>query len=496
MGAEEESDLSGEEIAQANRFIRLVGRNSDVYAALIQNAPLIARDIQSTYIPKTGELIESLLKFVSSGKATRFDVLAKSFLLEGIDADTKTVATLESLRGRIVASFDGGQGSAMMGSVTPFLLRGVTYSVRIGDQTSDRESFEPSRFYLNRLTNGSLGTGQDLLGAIQLLFELKCVLKAIQEKKFDYFLMHGPLVRSLGQYSNYQVSYRDVESIFDDQLLFKEFQKDLEDRNKDVVIRKGSETLKGDYPYFAAVSFVLRKLLETAEERRVILCGVVERSRSTEVLQRVIFDNFDQLYKQNASWFGKATGYSLESPQPLEKIRYTKKFIDNLGYTDPLLLGVMLQMGEYTEPIPGRANKSQSDNRELGLDTGFISGLEELTSIIPNYSFSYIRTSPFNLPFRVEFPAWLSPKDHEKIMASVFAFSQFLPRYAFPINLDTVDKLAKVPQWLSQAMQGMILQEIYESKLKDAPQGLDYSLLLGEKMRDWDLRPQARRRLV
>ena len=124
MGAEEESDLSGEEIAQANRFIRLVGRNSDVYAALIQNAPLIARDIQSTYIPKTGELIESLLKFVSSGKATRFDVLAKSFLLEGIDADTKTVATLESLRGRIVASFDGGQGSAMMGSVTPFLLRG------------------------------------------------------------------------------------------------------------------------------------------------------------------------------------------------------------------------------------------------------------------------------------------------------------------------------------------------------------------------------------
>ncbi|MDG7002052.1 MAG: hypothetical protein JRN15_23370, partial [Nitrososphaerota archaeon] len=181
MATKEGSDQVREEMPQADRFIRLVGRNSDVYAALIQNAPLIARDIQSTYIPKTGELIDSLLKFVSSGKATRFDVLAKSSLLKGADADTKTVVTLESLRGRIVASFDGGQGSAMMGSITPFLLRGVTYSVRIGDQTSDRESFEPSTFYLNRLTNGSLGTGQDLLGAIQLLFELKCVLKAIQE---------------------------------------------------------------------------------------------------------------------------------------------------------------------------------------------------------------------------------------------------------------------------------------------------------------------------
>ena len=153
-------------------------------------------------------------------------------------------------------------------------------------------------------------------------------------------------------------------------------------------------------------------------------------------------------------------------------------------------------MGEYTQPIPGRENKPQRDNRELGLDTGLISGLEELAGLIPSHSFSYVRTSPFNLPFRVEFPAWLSSEDHEKLMANIFAFSQFLPRYAFPINLDTVDKLAKVPQWMSQAMQGMILQEIYQSKLEGPNQGIDYSLLLGGKMRDWDLRPKARRRLV
>ena len=196
MPVEGDSEHASEETSQADRFKRLVGKNSDVYAAQIQNAPLIARDIQSTYIPKTGELVDSLLKFVSSGKATRFDVLAKSSLLDGTNPDTKTVATLESLRGRVIASFDGGQGSAVMGSITPFLLRGVTYSVRIGDQTPKRESFEPSTFYLNRLTNGSLGTGQDLLGAVQLLFELKCVLKAIEGTKFDYFLLHGPLLRS------------------------------------------------------------------------------------------------------------------------------------------------------------------------------------------------------------------------------------------------------------------------------------------------------------
>lgn len=477
--------------AQADKFLHVVGRFSDVFRTLLQNAPLIAHDIQSNYLPKTADFIELLNRYALDEKATRFRIFVKEAILrEGEDASKKTVATLEGLRGKTVSAFDGGQGTAMMGSIVPFLLRGVTYSVKIGDKSDKRESFDPSMFYLNRLTSGALGTSNDLLGAIQLLFELKCALKTAEKVSPDIFLLHGPLVRSLAQYSIYSLSEKDIKSILDDEKLFGDFEHYLADKDSSVVIRDGNERLRGKYTFFAAIVFILDRLLTVAKEKGTIICGVVERSNSSELMQRVLYDNFDELYAGEKDWFRRAVGKEFTSSQNLERIRYVKAFIDNLGYTDPLILGPMLANGEFLHPVDGRVNKSQKVNRELGIDTGFIVGMEELSEMIPNFKFSYVRTSMFNTPFKVEMPEWFTKEDVKLLMESIFAFSQFLPHYAFPVNLDIVDKVAKVPQWMSRAMQGMILGEIYESSnIQDAPSGIDYSLLLGSKSRDWNLRP-------
>jgi hypothetical protein len=80
------------------------------------------------------------------------------------------------------------------------------------------------------------------------------------------------------------------------------------------------------------------------------------------------------------------------------------------------------------------------------------------------------------------------------LLSAVYAFSQFLPKYAFPVNLDIVDKLAKVPNWITTAFVGMITKEIYESSGKSLT--IDYAQMLSGKFRDWDIRPGVRKRIV
>jgi len=106
----------------------------------------------------------------------------------------------------------------------------------------------------------------------------------------------------------------------------------------------------------------------------------------------------------------------------------------------------MLENGEYLSPIEGRVNKPQKANRELGIDTGFISGMDELAGLVPDFKFSYIRTSVFNTPFKVEMPAWLTKGEVQTVMACIFGLLSIPPTICFPVNLDIVDKVAKVPR--------------------------------------------------
>jgi NurA domain len=490
------AETTPETTPTADHFLHDLPSYSDVYSALASNSALIATDIRKNYIPETVSIIKTFSEKCLAQKPTRFKFFSKTNLLEGGKTSNElTKQLLQSMNGRNVAAIDAGLGSNLMGSVVPFMMRSVTYSVRIGDKSPERESFSPSYFYMNRLTTGALGMEGDLLGAILLLFELTSAYKSLRQGSYDLFLMHGPLVRSLGQYSNYELSASDIKTIFDDSKLFDEFLAYTKQKNEEVIIKEGARTLEKDYRFFSSIAFVLNKIFEVSKEKSTTICGVVERTSSTEILHRVIFDDFDEIYAANKSWMEKAVGFPLNKMDGLDIIRYTKAFLDNLGYTDQLILGSILGPGEYLHPIESRVNRSQEENRKLGLDTGFISGMSEMEKVIPRAKFTYVRTSEFNSPFKVEFPYDTPSDKFEYLMKAVYAFSQFLPQYSFPINLDVVDKVAKVQNWVSNAMYSMILNEIYESYSQDK-QNAGLGLLLAGKGRDWDLRPGVRRRVV
>lgn len=476
--------------------VRLINlrKYPDVFKALLYNAQVIASDLKEHYLIETDNLAGKIHDTIKAG------FIGSESVLGDAEASRKTEEILRSLKGSKVGTIDGGLGRGLIGTVTPFLMRAVTYSVIIGDATENREKFNRSDFLVNRLRAGGFGGDHDYIGALLLLYELTGALNALQADHYDIYIIHGPLVRSLGQYSDYHFADHDLKQVMGDKHFkgFVEFAAQNEKIINAPTYKKRPQTIRARAPhqspnnFLIAVAYTINRIYEEAKRGGTLVAGVVERSRSTELSQRAIFAQFDELYSQNRRWFASVVGKPFTGKSTTAKAKYIKEFLDNLGYTDTLLFGAVLNQGDYCAFQEGRANRKQSENRELGLDIGLIRPLEHLSELIPRSRFTYIRTSPFNAPFKVEIPDWFSAEDEKRLIEAVFAFSQFLPKYAFPVNLDVVDKVAKVSNWITNALMMIIRKEIFEGILRERrPLTVDEMLLLGGKARDWDIRPKA-----
>ena len=88
---------------------------------------------------------------------------------------------------------------------------------------------------------------------------------------------------------------------------------------------------------------------------------------------------------------------------------------------------------------------------------------------MPEPFVTYLKTSEFRKPIRVE---TLNVRDSfDDDIDLVFHSAKMLPEYAFPLGLDTVDKLAKVPSWmknsLKNAYQMRMLRAVIDSGNKE-----------------------------
>lgn len=471
-------------VSSQGRLLTSLTTCSDVLSTILQNSALIATSIRSEYLGQTNSLVEAIDSLPTSGGKP----LEKKMVVKDPSSTSETSEILEGLRGERVGSQDGGQGTGLLGTTIPFILRTVVFSVKLGDRSASREDFTPSYFMANELSAGAMGAGKELLAAILEIFELKSALQTVQQKDLDILLLHGPLTRSFSVFlgDNYYISESDMEVVIGKDLTeaFKAWKSSLPGPAQKDLDRFSS---------FGLIVFLLQMLIDVAEKKGTLICGVVERTTSTEVTQQILYQNVTEIYSKNEDWFKKVTGSQLKAPHD----EYIKNFLDRLGYTDSLILGSLLKKGERTEWREGRANRYQPDNRKnFGLPVGFITGQRHLSDLVPVTFYSYIRTSNFNAPFRIEIPQWLDESRREKLIQSVYAFSQFLPHYAFPVNLDIVDKLAKVPNWITNAFVGMITKEIYDGVASGKGMTIDYSQLLSGKFRDWDIRPGVRKKIV
>jgi len=153
--------------------------------------------------------------------------------------------------------------------------------------------------------------------------------------------------------------------------------------------------------------------------------------------------------------------------------------------TDTVIFECVLDQGEYLEPLP---IDKQGPGHKIPKDWLF-----EIQAY-PRPLVSYVKSNSETMPVRVESFA-TGMISHESLMTLVVHTSRLLPRYAFPVGLDIVDKHAKVPEWMSRQMNVMLQAQLMRKAMESGnPQVIRLvRRILSANTRDWLFRPDFRK---
>jgi hypothetical protein len=244
------------------------------------------------------------------------------------------------------------------------------------------------------------------------------------------------------------------------------------------------------------MAFLHRRLLHQASRRepRPIIAGVVERGELREFSDKVLLDRvFHGLRaKGNAGYFNEMYGRSdLTSPRAL---------LDRLGYTDSLLLAMLLQPGQYSEPWEvDKYNNLRHGNivlsGEASTERVDFAALKPGSIGFPRVCGCYVHVSETTEPVRVEVFQELGADQVDAAARRAYLYARLLPGYGFPIGLDIVDKFAHVPAWLTDAYGKLIRHHLGVSLQRGEISDAEMRRILVQAIymthRDWLFRPQA-----
>lgn len=469
-------------------------------AQLAENALTVADSLRDNYFKNTARFVTALRRAVLQGA-------------QGLRADAPLTvhradqADWTALQGEVVTFIDGGLGQVQMGSRVPILLRIGSYSVRIGERRlAERERFGFYPVILGDLEGGSKERG-DFPDIVRTTAELLGGLAALEATPdLGVLLFHGPLVRTMGSYAGHTPFTEPDIDIFlrqyaldpargrqlkDDFL--REAQLDLYPRMTD---RSDEWSRRRLFEPLSWIAYLYRCLIREARGRDPwpIIVGVVERSRIREFSERVLLERvFRGLRaKGHAEYFNEMFKRTdLTSPKAL---------LDRLGYTDPLLLAMLLEPGECSEPweidkyshlglgdmtLPGEAGLSRVDFGPLRPGRfGF-----------PRVQASYLCVSETTEPIRIETFAEFGGAQVLAAACRVHLYSRLLPGYGFPVGLDIADKHAQVPAWMTEAYSKLIRYHLGVSLQQGAIDDAEMRRILVQSIymthRDWLFRPQG-----
>jgi hypothetical protein len=176
-----------------------------------------------------------------------------------------------------------------------------------------------------------------------------------------------------------------------------------------------------------------------------------------------------------------------------------KALLDRLGYTDALLLGMLLRCGEASEPwamdkysglrrgdvaLPGESYEQKVDFAPLADPTiGF-----------PRVTGFYIHVSETTEPIRVEVFSDLGDEQIRLAAQRSCLYARLLPQYGFPVGLDIADKHAKVPAWMTEAYAKIIRHHLGVSLQRGEITDAELRRILVQAIyithRDWLFRPK------
>ena len=356
------------------------------------------------------------------------------------------------VRGQSFAFVDGGVASIDLPSAAPVGIRIGSYIVRPGDETDARERFNIELSLVDDLfsDDGALYDSdfQDiakLRDAARMTAETAAgyrIAKAADPP--DLVVLHGPLINPVSPYglAGFPPFGLDAARLFLDEPAFA-----------------GSEQ---DRQFVSLYLDLLQRLRDTG----VPVVGTVERAigRDPVVLRRVV----DKL--QDTGKLKKDEAKSVLD----EAIAY--------GLNDATLFDVVLEEGEYIEPLPVMRQGPESKWPEEW---------KRWIRDYPNALTTYLKPSDLVMPFRVE--AFEDIADFRRALELVLHTSRLLPSYGFPVGLDIVDRFAKVPSWMSRGIKGQHQVVLLKKALASGdPRALTFAKrVLAAKGRDWLFRPVA-----
>lgn len=371
------------------------------------------------------------------------------------------------VRGQRIAFVDGGMANLSMLGAAPVAARVGGYIVRPGVTGDDREQFIMVKHLIDELYTPVPGNGiyagmfpdpGALRDAARISVEAAGGVQIVsQEADVQYLFLHGALVNPVSRYTDLMDGGQVVATF-----------PDFSPKAQEVLLPEGERGREGRDANFVRV--YLRQL-ELLRDSAAVVCGVVEReSQATSVYGRLIDiaithpDVPAQLSKvpdEWAAWFGHTA--------------------EMFRVTDSLLFRCVLQPGEYLAPVDIDRNEVRRAPQAWMQDI----------QRYPMPWVSYLMPTEWGQPVRVE----IFERDLERFNALarlIMHCAWLLPRYAFPVGLDIVDKYAKVPNWMTRPVNTNTAVQALRRAL-DAGDTATFDAMrrmLCGSTRDWLLRPK------
>lgn len=477
-----------------------IQRRPHVFMRLAENALTVAENLRGNYFHNTARFIAALRRSMRR-REEGYEPILQTFDARGL--------TWEDLHGEVVTFLDGGIGQVQVASRVPILLRVGSYEVKTGERNiSERERFGYYPVILGDLEGGSKER-KDFVDIVRITAELLGGLSALRRRPdLRVLMLHGPLVYLVGNYAGHTpFTEGDIDRFLESYAADPEQGRTLKERflrearvdvYPQMVPGRATELVERRlFEPLAWMAFLYRQLVAEAQARNPIpiIAGVVERGSLREFSQNVLLQRaFRRLAEEE-----KEDGFNRVFGR--EDLTTPKALLDRLGYTDTLLLSMVLQPGKASEPwqvgkygglrqgeveLNGEAYSTRFNFRPLAPPSPFG---------FPRVRGCYVCVSETTEPVRVEVFDDLGPEQIEEAARRVLLYSALLPGYGFPVGLDVADKYAKVPTWLTDAYAKLIRHHLGVSLQRGDVSDAEMRRLIVQAIymthRDWIFRPNA-----
>lgn len=415
-------------------------RQPNILSEIVKSGVLLSTEAQSTFIDVLDTIASETRRLLEDAK-----LLCRVTIDHG--------RAWAHVHGKKIGFVDGGMANIAALGAAPIAIRVGSYVVTPGETGSQREQFDFEIQLVDDLFDQSpAGTYDALFDDIAKLRDaarISCEAAGVislccKEAPPEIVFLHGPLVNPVSPYALERFPNFTVET------------------TKKLLPPDGVDS-GGRRANF--VNVYLEQLSRLTKAKSVV-SGIVERASGS-----------------GAGHFSRAI-LSLLRERSFIDADSSHAFLERLEsyqITDSVLFECILEEGEYVEPIP--VDKQGPSHK---IPDAWRYEIERY----PRPHVTYVKPSSETMPIRVE--SFFSVASNAgDLMELVVHMSRLLPKYAFPVGLDIVDKHAKIPDWMSRQVNAMLSVQMMKRAMDSGNQQTIRLVrrILSANTRDWLFRP-------